>query len=68
MNKKIFKSFLISLAGIALTAGAYLGNEAIEYLKVGDPIDFKTALVMSLSALGAWGANTVREWLKKESQ
>jgi len=64
MNKKVIKSLLISLAGIALTAGTYLGNEVIDYLSTGNPVDFKTALIMSLSAIGAWVANTIREYVK----
>lgn len=64
--EKVKKSFLISLTGVLLTAGAFLGQELVEFITNGDPIDYRTALVMSMSAAGAWIANTLREWLKEE--
>jgi len=61
---KIGRSALIALVGIILTSGTFLGQELINYLANGDAIDWNTMLIMSLSAIGAWMTNTLKEWIQ----
>ena len=66
--RKIGRSALIALAGILLTAGTFLGEELLYYLKNGDATDWNTALMMSLSAMGAWLANALKEYIQGEEE
>ena len=66
--RKIGRSLLVSLAGIFLTSGTFLGQELLNFLANGDGIDWNTALIMSLSAMGAWLANTLKEWIQGEEE
>lgn len=60
---KIKKSLVITLVGIVLTAGSFLGAQFLDWILLGTVIDWKTPLVMSLSAIGAFIYNTLSEWL-----
>jgi hypothetical protein len=61
--EKIKKSFVITMVGIVLTAGSYLGGNFLNWIAYGDVIDWRTPLIMSLSALGAFIYNTLTEWM-----
>lgn len=63
---KIKKSLVITLVGIVLTAGSTLGANFLNWIAYGEVIDWKTPLIMSLSALGAFVYNTAREWMAGE--
>ena len=62
--QKIKKSATIAIVGIVLTAGSTLGASLLDYIASGTAIDWKTPLIMSLSALGAFIYNTLSEWLR----
>lgn len=64
--KKILKSFVIALIGVAGSSGLYLVNELQDFLLNQSPVDWQTPIVMSASALVAWLGNSLREWASGE--
>jgi hypothetical protein len=61
---KIKKSALIALGGLLVIAVPFVANELIALLQNGDAFDWRSLLVMVITAFSTWFVNTIKEWLK----
>lgn len=65
--KKIQRSAVVVLAGIALIVLPFFTKEMTDFIMTGDSIDWRTMVTMALGGFSTWIANTIKEYAKGES-
>lgn len=65
---KIMRSAEIAASGIVLIVGPLFGYQLIHWLDTGEPIQWRHLASLSLTAIGAWIINSLRQWQAGKQQ
>ena len=62
-KQKIKESAIIALGGLLVIAVPFATNDFIGWLQNGDAFDWRSLVVMVITAFSTWFVNTIKEFL-----